>query len=214
MMNPIRLLVADDHTLFRRGLISLLRSESQFEVVGEANDGEECLRIALDLKPDVVLMDLIMPTMDGVEATRRIMEANPQARVVVLTASEEDHDLFAAIQSGAQAYILKNADADELFRVVLQVHSGNAVLSPSVTLRVLQSMRADVQRTNPDKALTPRELEVMRLLTQGAANHQIAEKLSITENTVKTHVAHILEKLKLRSRAQVAAIRAQHETAR
>src|SRR5262245_34886114 len=118
MMNPIRLLVADDHTLFRRGLISLLRSESQFEVVGEANDGEECVRIALDLKPDVVLMDLIMPNMDGVEATRRIMEANPQARVVVLTASEEDHDLFAAIQSGAHAYILKNADADELFRVV------------------------------------------------------------------------------------------------
>ena len=203
-MSPIRLLVADDHNLFRQGLVGLLRSEPQFDVVGEAINGKECLQMALQLKPDIVLMDLKMPVMDGVEATRRILEALPEARIIVLTASEEDQDLISAIRTGALAYILKDASINELFRVVDQVHAGNAALSPSLMLRVFQTLRAETFPFVSDISLTLREQDVLRLLAQGADNRQIAGKLSISENTVKTHVAHILEKLGLQSRTQVA----------
>jgi two-component system NarL family response regulator len=197
--------VADDHRLFRQGLVALLRSEPLFDVVGEAENGDECMQQAMALKPDVVLMDVKMPKIGGVEATKRITEANPQTRVVVLTISEDDQDVLSAIQSGARAYIIKDTSASELFSVIQQVYAGNAVLSPSVTLRVIQTLHAENRLSLADKALTPREHEVYNLLAQGADNRQIAEKLSISENTVKTHVAHILDKLDLQSRNRVAA---------
>lgn len=204
-MAPIRLFIVDDHTLFRQGLVGLLQSEPGLEVVGEAAGGEEALHQILALEPDVVLMDVKMPQMDGVEVTRRLLAARPQTRVLVLTVSEEDEDLFAAIQAGARGYILKNADADELLQAIARVHAGEAMLSPAVTLRVLQALRSGGPPPEPELPLTPRERDVLRLLAQGASNRQIAERLMISENTVKTHVAHILEKLGLDNRAEVVA---------
>lgn len=204
-MRPIRLLIVDDHTLFRQGLVSLLQDESDFQVVGEAASGEEALSMARQLQPDVVLMDVTMPGMGGIETTRRLLTLMPHARVLMLTVSEEDEDLFAAIQAGARGYILKNADADELLDAIRRVHTGEAMLSPSVTLRVLEVLRKGVPLALPDLPLTRREQEVLALLAQGASNRQIAETLMVSENTVKTHVRHILEKLGLRSRGEVIA---------
>jgi len=202
---PIRLLIVDDHTLFRQGLVSLLQMEPELEVVGEAADGEEVVRLVRELRPDVVLMDVQMPQVDGVEATRRLLAAVPEARVLMLTVSEEDEDLFAAIQAGARGYILKNAEADELLEAIRRVHAGEAMLSSAVTLRVLEALRTGQIPTSPDLPLTPRERDVLRLLARGASNRQIAETLMISENTVKTHVRNILDKLGLRRRSEVAA---------
>jgi two-component system nitrate/nitrite response regulator NarL len=204
-MAPIRLLIVDDHTMFRQGLVSLLQGEAEFQVVGQAAGGQEALRLAGELQPDVVLMDVMMPEMGGVEATRRLLETTPHARILMLTVSEEDEDLLAAIQAGARGYILKNADADALLEAIRRVHAGEAVLSPAVTLRVLQAVRAATPPPAREKPLTPREQEVLWLLARGASNCQIAETLMISENTVKTHVGHILEKLGIHSRHQVAA---------
>jgi DNA-binding NarL/FixJ family response regulator len=204
-MAPIRLLIVDDHTLFRQGLVSLLRSEPRFQMVGEATNGEEALQLAGDLKPDVVLMDVRMPGMDGVEATHRLLETTPQARVLMLTVSEEDQPLLSAIQVGARGYILKNAGADELFQAIQRVYAGEAVLSPAVTLQVFRALQSMEPSRVPEVALTPREQEVVRLLALGADNCKIAATLVISENTVKTHVGHILEKLGIHSRSQVAA---------
>lgn len=204
MAQPIRLLIVDDHTMFRQGLVSLLRGEAEFRVVGQAADGEQALRLVEKLQPDVVLMDLMMPGMDGVEATRRLLETTPHARILMLTVSEADEDLLAAIRAGARGYILKDTDADELLEAIQRVHAGQAVLSSAVTLRVLQAVRAAPSPPAPAEPLTPREREVSWLLARGASNREIAETLMISENTVKTHVGHILEKLGIHSRRQVA----------
>jgi two-component system nitrate/nitrite response regulator NarL len=204
MAPPIRLLIVDDHTMFRQGLVSLLQGEAEFRVVGQAADGEEALRLAGQLQPDVVLMDVMMPGMGGVEATRRLLETTPHARILMLTVSEADEDLLAAIRAGARGYILKNADADELLEAIRRVHAGEAVLSPVVTLRVLRAVRAAPPPPAPAEPLTPREREVSWLVARGASNREIAETLLISENTVKTHVGHILEKLGIHSRRQVA----------
>ena len=205
-MTAIRLLIVDDHTLFRQGLVNLLQSEPGYEVSGEASNGEEALQALPDLKPDVVLMDVTMPGMGGVEATRRIIEANPEARVLMLTVSEDEENLFAAIQAGARGYILKNADAGELLQGIQRVHAGQAMLSPVMTLRLLQVLQnGGLPAPLPELPLTSRERDVFELLAQGASNRQIAETLMITENTVKTHVRNILEKLELHSRGEVAA---------
>jgi DNA-binding NarL/FixJ family response regulator len=205
-MAPIRLLIVDNHTLFRQGLVSLLQSEPGLQVIGEAGGGEEALKSAQELQPDVVLMDVKMPGMDGVEATRRLLEVMPHARVLMLTVSEEEENLFAAIQAGAQGYILKNADAYELLQAIERVHAGEAMLSPVMTFRLLQVLRSGGAPTSSSELpLTSREQDVFQLLVQGASNRQIAESLTITENTVKTHVRNILEKLELHSRTEVAA---------
>jgi len=204
-MRSIRLLIVDDHTLFRQGLVSLLRGEPGFEVVGEAATGDEAVRLALTLQPDVILMDVKMAGMDGVETTRRLLEVIPHARILMLTVSDEDEDLFAAIQAGARGYILKNANADELLEAIRRVHAGEAMLSPAVTLRVLQAIRDGIPITDHTSELTPRERDVLHLLARGASNREIAESLMISENTVKTHVRHILEKLDLRSRGELIA---------
>lgn len=204
-MAPIRLLIVDDHTMFRQGLASLLRSEPEIEVVGQAADGQEALRLAGELQPDVVVMDMKMPGMDGVEATHRLLAAMPHARVLMLTVSEEDEDLFAAIRAGARGYILKNADADALLEAIRRVYAGEAVLSPAVTLRVFNAVRAVIPPVSLEKPLTPREREVLRLLARGASNREIADALMISGDTVKTHVSRVLKKLGLHSRHEVAA---------
>jgi two-component system nitrate/nitrite response regulator NarL len=205
MTRPIRLLIVDDHTMFRQGLVSLLGVEATFQVVGQAADGEQALRLFEELQPDVVLMDVMMPCVDGVEAARRLLETTPHARILMLTVSDADEDLLAAIRAGACGYLLKDADADELFDAIRRVHAGEALLSPAVTLRVLQAVRAAPTLPAPATPLTPREREVCWLLARGASNREIAETLIISENTVKTHVSNILEKLGIQSRRQVAA---------
>lgn len=203
-MRSIRLLIVDDHTLFRRGLVSLLQGERDLEVVGEAASGEEALRLARELQPDIILMDIRMPGMNGVEASERLGQEAPGARILVLTVSEEDEDVFAAIRVGARGYLLKNAEADDLITAIRRVHGGEAVLSPAITLRVFQVLQGTAPFP-PLATLTPREREVLRLLAQGADNRQIAEALVVSENTVKTHIHNILEKLGLQSRSQLAA---------
>jgi len=196
----------DNHTLFRQGLVSLLQSEPGFEVTGEASSGEEALHVVPELRPDVVLMDVKMPGIGGVEATRRLIDSNPDTRVLMLTVSEEEESLFAAIQAGARGYILKNADAAELLEAIQRVHSGEAMLSPVMTLRLLQVLQSGgIPAPLAELPLTSREQDVFQLLAQGASNRQIAETLTITENTVKTHVRNVLEKLELHSRSEVAA---------
>ncbi len=205
-MAPIRLLIVDNHTLFRQGLVSLLQSEPGLQVIGEAGGGEEALKLAQELQPDVVLMDVKMPGMDGVEATRRLLDMMPHARVLMLTVSEEEENLFAAIQAGARGYILKNADAEELLEAIHRIHAGEAMLSPVMTFRLLQALRSGgAPIPSSELPLTSREQDVFQLLVQGASNRQIAESLMITENTVKTHVRNILEKLDLHNRTEVAA---------
>lgn len=205
-MTSISLLIVDNHTLFRQGLVSLLQSEAGYRVLGEASSGEEALRLVPELRPDVILMDVKMPGIGGVEATRRLLEGDPEARVMMLTVSEEEENLFAAIQAGARGYILKNADAGELLEAIQRVHAGEAMLSPAMTLRLLQTLKSGgIPAPLPELPLTSREQDVFHLLAQGASNRQIAETLMITENTVKTHVRNILEKLELHSRTEVAA---------
>ncbi len=202
-MAPIRVLVVDDHAMFRQGLVSLLKIEPEIEIVGQASDGETALDLAQEVQPDVVLMDVNMPRMGGVETTQRLLANMPGARVLMLTVSEDDEDLFAAIRAGARGYILKNADADELLEAIRRVYAGEAMLSPTVTLRLLQALR-DGPLPAAELPLTPREFDVFWLLAQGSSNREIAEALVISENTVKTHVRHIMEKLGIRSRHEVA----------
>jgi two-component system, NarL family, nitrate/nitrite response regulator NarL len=204
-MAAIRLLIVDDHTLFRHGLVSLLQNEPQLQVVGQAANGEQALRLAQQFQVDVVLMDLKMPGENGIEVMRRLLEVRDATRIIVLTVSEDTDDVLGAVRAGARGYILKNADADELVQTIRRVYAGYAVLSPDVTLGVLEALRSGMTSPSWDSQLTPRELEVLQLLIQGSGNRQIAAALSISENTVKTHVGHILEKLKLDSRRQVAA---------
>jgi two-component system NarL family response regulator len=205
-MASINLLIVDNHTLFRQGLVSLLQSEPGFEVIGEAGSGEEALQRVPQLQPDVVLMDVKMPGIGGVEATRRLAEQMPGIRVLMLTVSEEEDSLFAAIQAGARGYILKNADADELLEAIRRVHAGEAMISPSMTFRLMEALRSGGGPIPmPELPLTSREQDVFHLLARGVSNREIAKALTISENTVKTHVRNILEKLELDNRLEVAA---------
>jgi DNA-binding NarL/FixJ family response regulator len=198
----IRVLIADDHTILRQGLRRILAEDPALTVVGEAANGEEAVLQALELVPDVVVMDVKMPGLSGIEATRRIRAARPEIRILMLTVSDRDEDLFAALKAGARGYLLKNAEAREVLEAIHRVHQGEAILPPALTARVLDEFAAP---TPQPEALTRREVEVIRLLAQGLGNKEIAVALSISENTVKTHVRHILDKLDLRSRAEAAA---------
>jgi DNA-binding NarL/FixJ family response regulator len=204
-MDCIRLLVADDHRLFRQGLLSLLQSEPEFEVVGEAASGQEALRLAAVAQPDVALVDLMMPDMSGTEVIAQLVARWPAFKVVVLTASEDSQDLLGAIQAGAKGYVLKNADADDLFDVIRDVYAGGEAICAMATSKVMQILRGLVARSAPDPGLTPREREVVALLAAGADSAEIASRLVISKNTVRTHVAHILEKLQLRNRSELIA---------
>jgi DNA-binding NarL/FixJ family response regulator len=206
---PIRVLVADDQALVREGLVTLLGLIPGIEVAGVARDGEEAVDLAARLRPDVVLMDLRMPRMDGVEATRRLAGAGPEPRVVVLTTYADDESIFAALQAGALGYLTKDSSADEIARAVRTVHAGQALLEPAVQRRLIESLRerppAPVAPPQPVPApddLTPREVEVLGLIAQGLSNGDIARRLFVSEATVKTHVNNIFSKARLRDRAQ------------
>jgi DNA-binding NarL/FixJ family response regulator len=209
----MKILIADDHTLFREGLRSLLTSRG-FEIVGEAREGREAVELARRLMPDVVLMDLAMPGLDGLAATRLLSAELPQVKVVVLTASDEDAQLFEAIKSGAQGYLLKNLESRELFALLEGVGRGEPALTPLLAGKLLQEFarppRPAAESHDPD-ALTEREREVLELLVRGVtSNRKLAKQLGVSENTVKFHVRNILDKLHLHNRAQVVGFALRH----
>ena len=202
----MRILIADDHALFRDGLRSLLEA-NDLEVVGEAGDGRETIELAWELKPDVVLMDLRMPVMDGLDATRQLSAELPEIRVVVLTASEDDDDLFEAIKSGAKGYLLKDLRSEEFLTLLRGIENGEPALTPVLARKLLDEFarprRRQAEAEDPD-ALTQREQEVLELLVSGVtSNRRLADELGVSENTVKYHVRNILDKLHLHNRAQV-----------
>ncbi|HSD50382.1 MAG TPA: response regulator transcription factor [Candidatus Methylomirabilis sp.] len=205
---PIRVLLVDDHALFRRGIASILAGERGFEVVGEAANGLEALDRARELMPDVILMDIFMPGANGLEATRRIKEALPYVKIVMLTVSEEDQNLFEAIKSGAQGYLLKKIEPQELFAMLKGVVQGDAPISRAMAGKILGEFARQARGTAvtplPGADLSPREKEVLELVTQGRSNKEIAAALAIAENTVKNHLKNILEKLHLENRVQAA----------
>jgi two-component system nitrate/nitrite response regulator NarL len=206
--SPIRLLVVDDHALFRKGVVSLFGETQGFEVVGEAANGQEALEKARELMPDIILMDLSMPVMDGLAATRRIMEEIPYVRIVILTIQEEDQSLFEAIKSGAQGYLLKKIEPQVLFETLRRVAEGEASISGVMAAKLMgefsrqaaQQVSAVTNRTE----LSAREREVLGLVAQGKSNKEIAAAIAIAENTVKNHLKNILEKLHLENRVQAA----------
>lgn len=202
-MTPIRLVVVDDHALFRAGLISLLSEMDDFELLGEANDGESAIELVQRKKPDLVLMDVNMPGMGGVEAVRMLRKSE-SCRILMLTISKNDEDLFGAIAAGADGYILKNAEPEELRQTIALVAQGMFVLSPQVTRQVVKAIGSDLNKV-PESGLSSREMEVLDCLAQGKTTNQIAGKLFISENTVKTHVRHILEKLEASNRAEAVS---------
>ena len=196
----IRILIVDDHSVVRQGLKMFLALDPELEVVGEAANGSEALRLARELEPDVVLMDLLMPVMDGVAATEAIRRELPDTEVIALTSVLEDQAIFKAMRAGATGYLLKDTESDELCRSIKAAAAGQVQLSPQVAARLMQ----DVHVPESPESLTKRETEVLRLLAQGKANKEIAEALVIGEKTVKTHVSNILSKLGVPSRTQAA----------
>ena len=201
MEAKIRILVADDHPMLREGLVAVLSTQPDFDVVGEAADGSEVVRLAGTLLPDVILLDLEMPGMDGVAALERLRESGSEARTVVFTAYDTDERILGSLRAGARGYLLKGASRTELFDAVRTVHSGGSLLQPLVTGRLLDHMNAP----EPDP-LTPRELEVLALLVRGLPNKEIADSLYIGERTVKFHVSSILAKLDAGNRTEAARI--------
>lgn len=202
-----RVLIVDDHPLFRDGIVSLLHVRGH-QVVGEASDGLEAVALARDLRPDLVLMDIQMPNMGGLEATRLIKAEAPDIKVVILTASDAEEDLFEAIKSGAQGYLLKNLKSEVLFDLISGVANGEAPISPKMAGKMLRefSLRSPTGTASPDQTtLTDREMEVLKLVAQGKGNREVAEGLFVSESTVKYHLRNILEKLHLDNRAQVIA---------
>ncbi|HEY8172132.1 MAG TPA: response regulator transcription factor [Dehalococcoidia bacterium] len=202
---PIRILIADDHSVVRQGLRMFLALDPELEVVGEAQNGAEALKLALEIKPDVVLMDLLMPVMDGITAIGEIRTQLPDTEVIALTSVLEDASVVGAVKAGAIGYLLKDTQSDELCRAIKAAAAGQVQLSPQAAARLMREVRA------PDspEVLTERETDVLRLLARGLANKEIARDLGIGEKTVKTHVSSVLLKLNVRSRTQAALYAAQ-----
>ncbi len=208
-MDITRIIVADDHTLFRDGLRALFKSIPDIEVVGEAETGEEVIAKASELQPDVILMDIQMPDMNGIEATRRVVHTSPHIGVIIITMFEDDDSVFAAMRAGARGYILKGADQDEMLRAIRAVASGEALFGPAIATRLMNYF-SPPKSTAPSQVfpeLTDREREVLELIAQGLNNREIAHQLTISEKTVRNHVSNIFNKLQVADRAQ-AIIRA------
>ena len=205
MSQPISVLIVDDHEVVRSGVYAFLDAQPDISVVGEAKSGEEAVTLAMEHVPDVVLMDLVMDEIDGVEATRKVKNASPITQVVVLTSYHQDEFIFPALQAGAISYILKDIQMDELAEAVRRAAAGEATLAPRVASRVIQEIHgAKSEELNPYTELTDREMEVLKLIASGLSNSEIADKLVISENTVKGHVSNILGKLHLVDRTQAA----------
>ena len=211
---PIRVLVVDDHALFRRGLQMVLEQEDDIEVVGEAGDGAEAVERAADAMPDIVLMDVRMPKRGGIDACTAIKDAVPSAKIIMLTISDEEADLYDAIKAGASGYLLKEISIEEVAAAIRAVNEGQSLISPSMASKLLTEFASMIKRTDdrqqvPTPRLTDREMEVLKLVAKGLNNRDIAKQLFISENTVKNHIRNILEKLQLHSRmeAVVYAVR-------
>ena len=201
------MLVVDDHALFRDGLVRALKAEGDLEVVGESPDGLDAIERASALQPDVILMDVRMPGASGIEATRRIRAAQPAVKIVMLTVSDEEEDLFASIRAGASGYLLKEASSEEIAGAVRAATAGQSVISPPMAARLVNEFNVLTGRLEAEhdgRRLTDRELEVLRLIARGMSNKDIASELVIAENTVRNHVRNILEKLQVRSRVEAA----------
>jgi NarL family two-component system response regulator LiaR len=203
LADPIRVMIVDDHAVVRQGLKSYLRAQSDIEFVGEAASGEEAVDQVAVLEPDVVLMDLVMPGMDGVETMTRISATGASARVIVLTSFAEDEQIVAAVKAGAAGYLLKDVRPEELIDAIRAVHAGDARIHPSVAARLMNQVARPAANQKVD-ALTSRELEVLKALARGMANKEIAADLGVAEKTVKTHVSAILRKLQVADRTQAA----------
>jgi two-component system nitrate/nitrite response regulator NarL len=205
-MNAIRVLLVDDHTLFRSGVNALLQKHSEFEVVGEAADSLQGVKRAAELKPDVVLLDLHMPGISGKDAVRQFLEAAPQTNVVMLTVSENADDLLDSLRAGASGYLLKNIQTETLLDSIRRAADGDSVVSAQMTGKLVRGLQAvrEAPRNEEKDSLTPREREILAHLTKGHSNKQIARNLDVAESTVKIHVQHILRKLDLSSRVQAA----------
>lgn len=208
-MEAMRILLVDDHALFRAGVAGLLRQQVGFQVVGEAEDGEEALEKAKELMPDLILLDLYMPGMGGLEATRRIKEVLPSVKIVILTVSEEDRDVFEAVKAGAHGYLLKKIESEAFFRTLRGVSRGEAPISRATATKILAEFARQTCRgagdASPPGGLSPREQEVLEVLSRGATNKEIAASLGISGDTVKNHLKNILKKLHLGNRVQAAA---------
>jgi DNA-binding NarL/FixJ family response regulator len=212
--DPIRALIVDDHALFRRGLEMVLAAEDDIELVGEASDGTEAVAKAGEALPDVVLMDIRMPKSSGIQACRAMKEAAPSSKIVMLTISDEEADLFEAIRAGASGYLLKDIPLDEVADVVRAVHGGQSLINPSMAAKLLTEFAALAKRDGEERSeqqvpapkLTDREMQVLKLVAKGMNNRDIAKELFISENTVKNHVRNILEKLQIHSRMEAVMI--------
>jgi len=198
----IRVLIVDDHTIVRRGIKALLAETDDIKVIGEAENGLEGIQLSRQLEPDVILMDLLMPKMDGIEATRQVTTRQPHMRVLVLTSFVGDEKIFPAIKAGALGYLLKDSDPSELIRSIYKVHRGEPSLHPSIARKMMKEiLDTPSEKPTPDP-LTAREVEVLQLLAKGLSNDEIAEKLFVSEVTVRTHISHLLAKLHLANRVQ------------
>jgi DNA-binding NarL/FixJ family response regulator len=205
----IRILIADDHPIVREGLSAVLETQPDFAIVGEAASGAQAVERAAALRPDVILLDLELPELDGVAALRAIRAADPAARTIIFTAFDTDERILAAVQAGAQGYLLKGAPRDELFQAIRVVHGGGSLLQPVVAARLLRQVSEAAQAPPPPEPLTERELEVLRLLAKGRQNKEIANELWISERTVKFHVSAILAKLGAGNRTEAVGKAAQ-----
>lgn len=203
-MTTIRILIVDDHPVVRKGMHAMLETEPGLAVVGEGKNGAEAIALFGELRPDVVLMDLVMPGLDGIEAIQRIRAAEPRARILVLTSYTSNEKVFAAIRAGAAGYMLKDSDPDDLLRAIYQVHRGESSLHPAIAHKVLTELAQPAERKPAAEELTEREKEVLSYIAQGLNNNQIADKLVVSRATVHTHVNRILSKLQLDSRTQAA----------
>lgn len=202
--DSIHVMVADDHAIVRKGICALLATEPDIEVVGEAQDGQQAINMAQRVEPDVILMDLVMPGLDGLEATRYLSARQPDARILVLTSFAGDDKIFPAIKAGALGYLLKDSGPDELVQAIRQVYRGESSLHPSIARRLLRELSEPTGKGPLPDSLTAREVEVLQLIAKGQSNREISDRLAISEATVRTHVSNILSKLNLCSRTQAA----------